>query len=109
MKIETGLVLGIEGADGSGKSTVSKYIAKKINEMGYQAHRVPVIEGSHVGSIHRAEYISKEMNPLPFLNELAANNDRPWFQAHRDEYEQVRRAWIADIDRLTREELDGEG
>lgn len=40
------------------------------------------------------------MNPLPFLNELAANNDRPWFQAHRDEYEQVRRAWIADIDRF---------
>jgi dTMP kinase len=64
MKIETGLVLGIEGADGSGKSTVSNYIAKQLQERGYIADRVPVIEGSKIGIIHRSEYISRPMNPV---------------------------------------------
>lgn len=40
------------------------------------------------------------MNPLPFLNQLAVNNDRRWFAAHRDEYEQMRGGWIADVDRF---------
>lgn len=87
MKIETGLVLGIEGADGSGKSTVSKYIAKKLMGMGFQAQRVPVIEGSHVGSIHRAEYVSKDMNPIRdavgMLYSVTTTLDQ-YVQVHKD-------------------------
>ena len=64
MKIETGLVLGIEGADGSGKSTVSNYIAKQLSERGFLADRVPVVEGSKIGIIHRSEYINRPMNPV---------------------------------------------
>lgn len=40
------------------------------------------------------------MNMLQFLSELAAHNDRPWFQAHRAEYDAVRDRWYADMDRL---------
>ena len=41
------------------------------------------------------------MNPLfDFLNRLAANTDRPWFQAHKAEFDGLRDRWFADIDRL---------
>jgi len=40
-------------------------------------------------------------NPLfDFLNELAANNDRPWFQSHKSEFDKLRKRWVDDIDRL---------
>lgn len=40
------------------------------------------------------------MNPYPFLEALAANNNREWFQAHRAEYEDLRGQWISEIQRL---------
>ncbi|MCM1033895.1 MAG: DUF2461 domain-containing protein [Odoribacter sp.] len=40
------------------------------------------------------------MNPIPFLEELSLNNNRPWFQAHKDEYERVRAGWLASLDRF---------
>lgn len=35
-----------------------------------------------------------------FLRRLNDNNNRPWFQEHKAEYEQLRNLWLADIDRL---------
>ena len=35
-----------------------------------------------------------------FLQRLSANNNRPWFQAHKAEYDELRALWMADIDRL---------
>ena len=35
-----------------------------------------------------------------FLDRLAANNDRPWFQAHRAEYDAVQAQWLDDLQRL---------
>lgn len=43
------------------------------------------------------------MNPLPFLKELAANNDRAWFQAHKAEYDRVRAGWLDDVNRFIAE------
>ena len=30
---------------------------------------------------------------LDFLQDIANNNNRPWFQAHREEYDRVRQAF----------------
>jgi uncharacterized protein (TIGR02453 family) len=35
-----------------------------------------------------------------FLEELGRNNDRPWFAAHRAEYDELRALWLADVQRL---------
>ena len=35
-----------------------------------------------------------------FLKTLAVNNDREWFNAHKDEYLKVRKAWETDLARL---------
>ncbi|MBJ2168122.1 MAG: DUF2461 domain-containing protein [Muribaculaceae bacterium] len=35
-----------------------------------------------------------------FLRRLGENNDRPWFQAHRAEYDAVREQWYAEVGRL---------
>ena len=35
-----------------------------------------------------------------FLDALAANNDRAWFQAHRAEYEAIRDQWLEDLQKL---------
>lgn len=35
-----------------------------------------------------------------FLTALAANNNRPWFQAHKAEFDELREEWYADISRL---------
>ncbi len=41
------------------------------------------------------------MMTLPeFLRELAANNDRTWFAAHRDIYDGLRQQWLDDLGRL---------
>lgn len=40
------------------------------------------------------------MKLTDYLNALAANNNRPWFQAHRAEYDALRERWYADLDRL---------
>lgn len=37
---------------------------------------------------------------LDFLRRLAANNERPWFQAHKDEYEHARTLWYGYLDRM---------
>ena len=35
-----------------------------------------------------------------YLDLLSMNNNRPWFQAHRNEFDRLREQWYADIDRL---------
>ena len=35
-----------------------------------------------------------------FFEQLSLNNDRPWFQQHKSEYDQLRQEWIAHIDRI---------
>lgn len=35
-----------------------------------------------------------------FLKELAANNNRPWFMAHKAEFDELREQWYSDLDRL---------
>ncbi len=35
-----------------------------------------------------------------FLHRLEMNNDRAWFNAHKAEYDAVRKAWEADVERL---------
>lgn len=35
-----------------------------------------------------------------FLTQLADNNNRAWFLAHKELYEEVRRAWLANLDRV---------
>ncbi len=37
---------------------------------------------------------------IDFLRRLSANNNRPWFQEHKEEYETIRAKWLADLDRL---------
>lgn len=40
-------------------------------------------------------------NPLfDFLTRLAANNNRPWFQENKPEFDALREQWYADLDRL---------
>ncbi len=43
------------------------------------------------------DYISRLYD---FLEALGRNNNRPWFQAHKDTYEELRQAWLADLDRM---------
>lgn len=40
------------------------------------------------------------MNHLQFLEQLAGNNNRPWFQSHKPLYDKLREAWLDDLDRL---------
>lgn len=46
----------------------------------------------------------KKENYVPelfeFLQQLSANNNRPWFAEHKPEYLRLRQLWEADIDRL---------
>lgn len=48
--------------------------------------------------------ISQSMNYIPdlyrFLGELAQNNERPWFYAHKGDYEHFRALWLADLQRV---------
>ena len=37
---------------------------------------------------------------LAFLRQLEANNDRPWFKAHKDEFDALRKPWERDMERL---------
>ena len=39
-------------------------------------------------------------NVLAFLRQLAANNDRTWFKAHKEQYDVLRGAWEQDMERL---------
>lgn len=39
---------------------------------------------------------------LAFLRELMANNNRPWFQAHKTEYEAVRAEWEQGVEQMLR-------
>jgi uncharacterized protein (TIGR02453 family) len=40
------------------------------------------------------------MNPYPFLEELAQNNNRPWFQANKERYEALRAEWYDHLERI---------
>ena len=35
-----------------------------------------------------------------YLDALAANNNREWFAAHREEYDRLRARWIEDVQKL---------
>lgn len=35
-----------------------------------------------------------------FLEQLSENNNRPWFQEHKAEFDELRIEWFADLDRL---------
>lgn len=35
-----------------------------------------------------------------FLGELAENNNRPWFEANRPRYQQLRDQWLSELDRM---------
>ncbi|MCM1336077.1 MAG: DUF2461 domain-containing protein [Candidatus Amulumruptor caecigallinarius] len=35
-----------------------------------------------------------------FLDALAANNNRPWFNEHKELYKELRDKWLADVDRM---------
>lgn len=37
---------------------------------------------------------------LAFLRRLREHNERPWFNAHKDEYLALREPWVADMERL---------
>jgi uncharacterized protein (TIGR02453 family) len=37
---------------------------------------------------------------LDFLRQLAVNNDRVWFKAHKPQYDVLRRSWEQDMERL---------
>lgn len=37
---------------------------------------------------------------IRFLRELRDNNNRPWFKLHKEEFDDLRAQWIADIDTL---------
>ena len=37
---------------------------------------------------------------LAFLRRLEDNNERPWFKAHKDEYDDLRKPWEQDMERL---------
>lgn len=43
-------------------------------------------------------YYIKEL--FDFLDALAENNNRPWFEQHRPAYDRLRELWLADIDRM---------
>lgn len=44
------------------------------------------------------EYYIKSL--YDFLDRLSANNNRPWFEDHRSEYDTLRQHWLADLDRM---------
>lgn len=35
-----------------------------------------------------------------FLREVSNNNNREWFHAHKDEYDELRGLWMADLERM---------
>jgi len=37
---------------------------------------------------------------LDFLRQLAVNNDRPWFKAHKAQFDELRQPWEQDMERL---------
>ena len=39
-------------------------------------------------------------NIYRFLDAIAENNNRPWLAAHNDEYQELRRQWFEDLDKL---------
>lgn len=40
------------------------------------------------------------MELYEFLEETARNNNRPWFAAHKDEYDEVRRKWMSQLQEM---------
>ncbi len=50
--------------------------------------RVDIVPGEYVPELYE------------FLRGVAANNSRPWFQEHKEQYLRLRQAWYADLDRL---------
>lgn len=40
------------------------------------------------------------MNIFPFLEDLSLNNNRPWFLANKQRYEEARESWLHDVGRL---------
>ena len=42
---------------------------------------------------------SNILEVLAFLRQLAINNDRAWFKAHKEQYDALRGAWEQDMER----------
>ena len=53
-----------------------------------QNNRILMKSASNIGEV------------LAFLRQLAANNDRSWFKAHKVQYDILRMAWERDMERL---------
>lgn len=45
-----------------------------------------------------AQYYTHRL--FDFLHQVAANNYREWFHAHKGEYDELRALWMEDLDRL---------
>lgn len=45
-----------------------------------------------------SDYYTRQL--FDFLARLAANNNREWFRANKDEYDYLRAMWLADVDRM---------
>ena len=55
-----GIVIGVEGGDGTGKTGTAKDLVERIKAKGLTAIYVPIIEGSAVGKIYKSEYTTSE-------------------------------------------------
>lgn len=40
------------------------------------------------------------MNPYIFFEELRKNNNRPWFNEHKGEYDEIRQWWLAGMEKV---------
>ena len=40
------------------------------------------------------------MDLYEFLEQTARNNNRPWFAAHKDEYDRLRHQWLDGLQRM---------
>lgn len=56
-----------------------------------------VVDNSTVMTMKSASNIHEVMS---FLRQLAINNDRTWFKAHKQEYDALRGRWEQDMERL---------
>lgn len=49
-------------------------------------------------TIHMAQYYMHRL--FTFFDQLRSNNTRPWFAEHKAEYQDLRNAWLSDIDTM---------
>lgn len=60
-----GIIIALEGGDGSGKSSVGKHLVDTLKAVGKSALHVPIIESSAVGAIYKRNYLfGKGVTPV---------------------------------------------